>query len=271
MLINLAILAALVVPSIMAARLSREEMADALIKVEKEDLEKTFKKFKEEQDLDTLSYALADVASIQEHMPKVATCLRTVVDPFPKEMSRTSELVNYTVGVISNNTENDAESFAKVIASFEPSDVKPLASIRYWTFRRDDAVKALESVLKKSPELITGSLSRWLANHSFDQNSDYYTTFGTAREQAFRYLTFFATERVLNDALAIVKANQHYQLKFLVYCCDSHDSFPHDLVTKLERLLAIVKARNAHINEALVFLPTVLADMVADYLPTSTN
>ena len=46
MLIKLVILAALFVPSIMAA-LSREEMADALIKVENdEDLVETFKKFK---------------------------------------------------------------------------------------------------------------------------------------------------------------------------------------------------------------------------------
>ena len=37
-----------------------------------------------------LSSALADVAKVQEHIPKVATCLRTVVDPFPNEMSRVS-------------------------------------------------------------------------------------------------------------------------------------------------------------------------------------
>ena len=84
MLIKLVILAALFVPSIMAA-LSREEMADALIKVEnEEDLVQTFKKFESEQDEDELSWALADVAKVQEHMPKVVTCLRTVVDPFPK-------------------------------------------------------------------------------------------------------------------------------------------------------------------------------------------
>ena len=50
MLIKLAILAALFMPSIMAA-LSREEMADALIKAEnEEDLVQTFKKFESEQD-----------------------------------------------------------------------------------------------------------------------------------------------------------------------------------------------------------------------------
>ena len=63
-------------------------------------------------------------------MPKVATCLRTV-DPFPTEMSHVSELVDGTLFHISYNTEDDAESFAKVIVSFEPSDVKPLASIRH--------------------------------------------------------------------------------------------------------------------------------------------
>ena len=119
----------------------------------------------------TLSYALADVAKVQEHIPKVVTCLRTVVDPFPKEMSNVSWLVHYTVDVISYNTRDDTESFAKVITSFKPSDVKPLASIRYRTLWRKDAVKVLESVMAKSPKLITGDLPRWLANHSFDQNS----------------------------------------------------------------------------------------------------
>ena len=102
---------------------------------------------------------------------------------------------------ISHNTHDDTESFAKVIASFEPSDVKPLASIRYRTLRRNDAVKVVENVMAKSPKLITGDLPRWLANHSFDRNSLNYTDFRVAREQTFQYLAFFATERVLNDAL----------------------------------------------------------------------
>ena len=49
--------------------------------------------------------------------------------------------------------------------------------------------------------LITDDLPRWLADHSFDQNSNYYTDYRVTREQAFQYLTLFATERVLNDAL----------------------------------------------------------------------
>ena len=50
----------------------------------------TFKKFESEQDKYELSRALADVAKVPEHIPKVATCLRTAVDPFPNEMSNVS-------------------------------------------------------------------------------------------------------------------------------------------------------------------------------------
>ena len=272
MLIKHVILAVLVMPSIMAALFSQEEMADTLIKVEnEEDLVQTFKKFEKEQDKDKLSWALTDVAKVPEHMPKVATCLRTFVDPFPDEMSRVSYLVHSTLFYISNNTHGDPESFAKVITSFKPSDVKPLASIRHWTLRRKDAVKVLESVMEKSPKLITGDLPRWLADHLFDQNSYSYTHYEVARKQAFQYLTFFATEHVLNDALSIVKANEHYKVDSRVYCCNSQDSFPQDLYNKLSTLLAFVKARNGRINEALAFLPKVLVDMVADYLPPSTD
>ena len=52
---------------------------------------------KSEQDHFELSRALANVAKVQEHIPKVATCLRTVVDPFPKEMSHVSWLVHNTL------------------------------------------------------------------------------------------------------------------------------------------------------------------------------
>ena len=40
----------------------------------------------------------------------------------------------------------------------------------------------------------------------------YYTYYEAAREQAFQYLTSFATEDILNDALSIVKANEHYKV-----------------------------------------------------------
>ena len=55
---------------------------------------KTFKKFESEQDKEELPWALAEMAEVQEHIPKVAICLRTAVDPFPKEMSNVSKLVH---------------------------------------------------------------------------------------------------------------------------------------------------------------------------------
>ena len=257
-------------PSIMAA-LSRKETTDALINENEEDLAQTFRKFEKEQDKIELSFALANVAKVQEYMPKVVTCFRAAVDPFPKETSNVSYLVDNTLCNISNNTRGDTESFTKVIVSFEPSDVKPLASIRHMTLYRKDAVKVLESVMAKSPELITSDLPRWLANHLFDQNSEYYTRDKAAREQAFQYLTSFATEGALKHALSIVKTNEHYKMDFSVYCCEFPCPFPQDLYNKLSDLLEFVKARNELINEALVFLPTVLADMVADYLPPNTD
>ena len=102
---------------------------------------------------------------------------------------------------------------------------------------KKDAVKVVESVMAKSPKLITGDLPRWLADHLFDQNSRDYTRHEVAREQAFQYLTFFATEHVFNDALSIVTRNEHYKVDSHVCCCDSQNPFPQDLVNKLERLL----------------------------------
>jgi len=253
----------------MAAHLSREEVTDALIKVEnEEDLAQTFKKFEKEQDHFRLSCALADVARLQEHIPKVITCLRTAVDPLPTEMSRASDLVHDTLLNISDNTHDDTEFFVKVIASFEPSDVKPLASIRNRTLRRKNALKVLESVMKKSPTLITGDLPRWLADHLFDQDSNGYTLYEVARNQAFQYLTFFATERVLIDALAIVMKNEHYKVDSQVWCCRYQNPFPQDLYNKLNALLAFVKGRNELIN---AFLPSVLVGIVAGYLPPNTD
>ena len=84
-MLKFVILAILSVPSIRAA-LSREKMASALIAAEDtETLEDTFKTFEKEQDTYDLSYALADVAKVQAHMPKVVTCLRMAHDPFPKD------------------------------------------------------------------------------------------------------------------------------------------------------------------------------------------
>ena len=253
------------------AALSRKDMTDALIRVKDETLVQTFKKFEKEQNETELSRALGDVAKVPEHIPKVVTCLRTAVDPFPNEMSRVSKLVHNTLYYISYNTEDDTESFAKVITSFKSSDVKLLASIRDLTFRRGDAVKVMESVMDKYPKLITGDLPKWLANHLFDQNFWNYTFLKIPREQVFQYLTSFATERVLNDALSIVKANEHFKVNSSICCCNSQDSFPQDLASKLNALLEFVKDRNGRINEALKFLPTVLVNMVADYLPPSSD
>ena len=59
-------------------------------------------------------------------------------------------------------------------------------------------MRVVDSVMDKSPTLITDDLPRWLADHLFDQNSKYYTDYRVTREQTFQYLTSFATERVLN-------------------------------------------------------------------------
>ena len=71
-MLKFAILTVLFVPSIRAA-LTREEMASALIAAEDTGtLEKTFKKYEKEQDEYDCPSALADVAKVQAHMPKVA-------------------------------------------------------------------------------------------------------------------------------------------------------------------------------------------------------
>jgi len=265
MLIKLVFLAALFVSSIMAA-LSDEEMTDTLIAEMEKDLVQTFKKFKEEQDEYELNHALANVAQVQEHIPKVATCLRTV-DPFPSEMSNVGRFVHFTVGLISYDTRDDSESFANVIASFKPSDGKPLASIRYRILWRRDAKNVLESVMKQSPELITDDLPRWLADHSFDQNSDGYTLYEVARKQSFQYLTSFATEDILNDSLSIVKTNEHFMVDSLVCCCNSQNSFPQGLYNKLSALLDLLKIRKAFIKVELeLLLPQVLAKLVLDHV-----
>ena len=103
------------------------------------------------------------------------------------------------------NTRNDTEAFANVVASFKPTAIKPLASVRYRILCRNDAKAVLEKVMDKSPALITDSLPRWLASHGFDRNSDGYDDYESAREQSFAYLLSFATESILKDALAIAK------------------------------------------------------------------
>jgi len=250
----------------------REEIASALI-ADKDigKLKQTFQDLRKEHGDDYSSLALADVAK-QGHPNVVAQCLRAEQDPFPNDKMCVSSLVNDTFWFISNSTRGDPESFAKVIGSFKPTDFKPLASIRHCTLDRNDAVKVLESVMAISPELIIDSLPSWLAGHKFDQRSLFYSTIS---EGAFHYLASFATESVLEKALSIVKANEHYKVDFEsgpeVLCCKSRYDFPQDLVDKLGALLALMKARNEIIRGVLQsLLPTVLVDLMLDYLRTDT-
>ena len=264
-MLNSIILAILSVPSILAA-LSSEVMASALIAAEDTvTLEQTFKTFEKEQDVFDLSFALLEVAKVQTRMPKVVDCLRMVHDSFPKDRMCVSELVYRTLSSISCRT--DAESFANLITSFKPSDIKPLVAIRYMTFTRDDALDVLKKIMKKSPEMITHDLPSWLASHKFDPNSTYYSSL---IEEPFQYLTSFAVQSVLEKALSILKRNEHYILAYTnghakTLCCKSHDSIPQDLFNKLNTLLKLVKVRNARIKGTLIFLPRVLVDLVLDY------
>ena len=259
-MLNSIILTFLSIPSILAA-LSRKDMATALIAAKDiGTLEKTFKKYEEEQGHSYLSGALADVAKVQAHWPKVLECLRMAHDSFPKDEMCVSGLVNSTLFKLSDGT--DTESFTNVITSFKPSDIKLLTIIRFRTFIRPDALDVLKRVMDKYPELITDALPSWIAFHSLDQNSRFYSSF---HEEAFQYLTSFATEDVLAKALSIVKRNEHYMVESDVVCCKSQDNFPQDLAGRIEALLVLVKARNARIREVLTFLPTVLVDLILKY------
>ena len=259
-MLKFAILTILFVPSILAA-LSLKEMASALIAAEdSETLEETFKTFEKEQDAYDLSFALADVAE-QGHQEIVATCLRMAHGPFPDENSHVSYLVHGTLCEISDST--DSGSFANVITSFKPSDVKPLASIRYWTFMREDDMSVLKSFVTKSPELITDDLPSWIACHQF---ANMWST------GALKYLTSLATESVLAKALSIPKKNEHYTMAYksgitTVFCCEDQDDVPRDLADRIEGLLNLAKARNAVIREASTFLSKVLIDLMLDYAP----
>ena len=235
-MLKFAILAVLLIPSIRAA-LTRQDMAYALIAAEDAGtLEKTFKKYEKEQGHSLLSKALADIAKVQAHMPKVIDCLRMAHDPFPGDKIRVSGLVHRTIAYIFFLTDN--ESFANMITSLMPSDVKPLATIRYWTFNRDDAVNVLKRVMIKSPELITNDLPSWIAFHSLDRNSKFYKP---VREEVFKYLTSLATQSVLEKALIILKGNEHYKVDSEVMCCKPQDHFPQDLFNRINAVLQFVK------------------------------
>ena len=162
----------------------------------------------------------------------------------------------------------DADSSTNVLTLFRSSDIKPLASIRYRTLGGNDVVDVLKSVMKKSPELITDDLPNWLASHGFDRMSRFSNP--AAREEAFKYLIYFATQSVPEKALTIVEKNEHYIMAYkgvpTVMCCNSQNFFPHDLFDKINILLVLVKARKALINDLAILL-TILVDMILDYAP----
>jgi hypothetical protein len=262
-MLKLVVLAILIVPSIMAS--IEEQIAKALI-AEKDTgkLEQTFRGLHKKHGTGSSADALADVAS-QGHPEIVATCLRAKQDPFFNDKMHVDGLVNSTLVRISQRTLGDPESFTKVITSFTPADVKPLVSIRNITLHRDDAIAVLRRVMDKSSELIIDTLPSWLASHGFDRNSCAYNVYQTAREGGLQYLASFATESVLEKALSIVKANEHYKAGPTVLCCGSQDYIPDALIDKLTGLLALVKARNALVKAALPFMPTVLLNLLAEY------
>ena len=115
----------------------------------------------------------------------------------------------------------------------------------------------LKRVMGKYTELITNDLPSWMEFHSLDQNYKYYRpTF----EESFNYLTSFASQRVFEKALSILKRNEHYKVVYkdgliAVLCCNSQDYIPQDLSDKIEALLKLVKAKKALVNE-LAILPT---------------
>ena len=235
-MLKFTILTVLFMPSILAA-VSRKKMVAAFITAEKEEtLEKLFKKYEKRPNHGNLPAALADLAKIPAHVPKVAACLRMAHDPFPKDDMLVSKLVSVTLFLASYGT--DTESFTNVVTSFKPSDIKPLVIIRFCIFWRKDPVNVLKNVMTKSPELITHDLPSWLAFHSLDRNSKYYEP---VLEESFKYLTSFATENVLEKALAIVKGNEHYKVGSRVECCKSQDHFPQDLFNRINALLEFVK------------------------------
>jgi len=267
-MLKLAILAILAVPSILAASISKQLANTLIAENDTDKLEQTFQTLHKKHGDDYSSEALVEAAE-RGHPEIVSTCLRAERDSFPNDEMRVSGFVSSTVLEISTRACNDPESFAKAIASFKPTDVKPLASIRNAILTKRDPMDVLERVMDKSPKLIIDSLPNWLANHEFDRNSQYYIT---AREGAFQYLASFATESVLEKSLPIVKKNEHYRADmgygFKLSCCNSQDYIPQDLIDKLTGLLALMKARNELIKGVLQsLLPEVIIDLMLDYAP----
>jgi len=253
----------LTVPSIMATSIW-EQMANALIaEKDTEKLVQTFQALHEERGDYFTSKALYDVAD-RGHPGIVVACLRVAPDSFPKNNMSVGELVNDTIREISAR---DPESFAKVITSFKPTDIKLFASIRFRTLIRNDAMDVLKGIMDKSSELIIDTLPSWLAFHTFDRGSQRYST---ALEGSFQYLASFATESVLEKALSIVQRNEHHKVDYEVWCCWHQDDFPQALIDKLTGLLELMKARNELVKKTLSFMPEVLLKLLAEYITCET-
>ena len=86
-----------------------------------------------------------------------------------------------------------------------------------------------------------------------------------ALEEAFQYLVSFATQSVLEEALSIVKRNEHYKMGSQVACCKDQSHFPQNLADRMNDILGVGKARNALISEVLTFLSKVLVDLMLEY------
>lgn len=241
-------------------------MADDLMSAsDTEDLRHTFEAFQTQYNELELPKALACVAA-RGDISTVFKCLRMTHDNFPGDKLCVNHLIHNTFYEISCIT-HDADSFANIITSFTPSDVKPLVCIRARTIYRKDNVGILKCVMAKRPELITDDLPNWLASHEFEIPN--YLFFPTTHEKAFQYLASLATQSVLERALSIVKDKGHYTVETreggtLSMCCLLQNSFHQNLFTKLNSLLQLVEARSALIND-LAILPSVLSTLVLEY------
>lgn len=271
MLGNLVISAFLIVSSILAA-IQPEEVTNTLIRAKEEGhVEQTFKSLQKEHDDYELSGALVSLADLG-YPTIVAECLRMARDPHPGDELSVSFLVDTTLAKISTN-EVDTEAFTTLITSFNPTDVKPLISIRFGIFQRDDDLDVLKGIMDKSPTLITDDLPNWLAFHGFNQISS--TNKGTSLEEAFQYLASLATQRELETALSIVDKNEHYVAfrdvgESVIQFCGCL-GFPLPLSNRIKALLNLLKTRKAYIKvELLPLLPNVLVELVAEYTACET-
>lgn len=263
MLTIFSIFVLLILPAITTATLL-EEIADALIDAsDTEGLQHTFKTLQAQCNGLELPEALACVAA-RGDISTVIKCLRMTRDSFPDDKLCVNPLIHNTLYEISCIT-HDAGSFAKVITAFNPSDVKPLASLRVRTISRDDSVDVLKHLMIQHPKLIVDYLPSWLTSHVFNFRS----FFTAAREETFQYLASLATRDVLEKALSIVKEEGHYKVELenggiIFMCCWFQEALHRNLLNKLNGLLQLVEARKALVID-LAILPLVLSELVLEY------